>query len=74
MKNKKGSRTISRVMSSRDFYKAKPIGYRGGHVIYLSGASLCFGARAAYPPAMDEQPIVGSIAQPTCRYTWPCNP
>ena len=46
-------------MSPRDFCQDRcPEGCRGARVIYLSGASLCFGTRAAYPPAMDEQPIV----------------
>ena len=35
-----------------------PRGCHGARVIYLSGASLCFGTRAAYPPAMSEQLIV----------------
>ena len=56
---KKGSGTISRVMSSRDFSSDIPTGCRGGRS-HLSKwrLAILFGARAAYPPAMDEQPIV----------------
>ncbi len=35
-----------------------PKGCHSARVIYLIGASLCFSTPAAYPPAMDEQPIV----------------
>ncbi len=35
-----------------------PEGCHSARVIYLIGASLCFSTPAAYPPAMDEQPIV----------------
>ena len=46
-------------MSLRDFCQGRsPEGCRRARVIYLIGASLCFGTPAAYPPAMDEQSIV----------------
>ena len=49
-------------MSPRDFYQGLtdycPEGCHSARVIYLIGASLCFSTPAAYPPAMDEQPIV----------------
>ena len=62
-KSKKGSRTISRVMSSRHFSSGiyTPLKVTAAvAVIYLIGASHSYGAQAAYPPAMGEQPIVAA--------------